>query len=70
MSGLSKLTEPVCPLSVLSNWEKQVRDHVSPGQLTMYTYHGASRNVTAKTLQDYDVSLQGFIFRQISGQTS
>lgn len=46
----------VCPLSVLSNWEKQLRDHVAPGQLTMYTYHGASKGVSANTLKEYDVS--------------
>ncbi|WRT66541.1 uncharacterized protein IL334_003500 [Kwoniella shivajii] len=45
----------VCPLSVLSNWEKQIGDHVAHGQLTHYTYHGASKGVTAKTLEQYDV---------------
>ncbi|WWC89156.1 uncharacterized protein L201_004074 [Kwoniella dendrophila CBS 6074] len=45
----------VCPLSVLSNWEKQIGDHISQGQMTHYTYHGASKSVTAKTLEKYDV---------------
>ncbi|WWC94582.1 hypothetical protein V866_001429 [Kwoniella sp. B9012] len=45
----------VCPLSVLSNWEKQIGDHVAHGQMTHYTYHGASKGVTAKTLDQYDV---------------
>ncbi|WVW84111.1 hypothetical protein I302_106140 [Kwoniella bestiolae CBS 10118] len=45
----------VCPLSVLSNWEKQIGDHVAHGQMTHYTYHGASKGVTAKTLEQYDV---------------
>ncbi|WWC62158.1 uncharacterized protein I303_104750 [Kwoniella dejecticola CBS 10117] len=51
----SKATLIVCPLSVLSNWEKQIGDHVAHGQLTFYTYHGASKDVTAKTLEQYDV---------------
>ena len=46
----------VCPLSVIGNWEKQIKDHVVSGQLTSYTYHGASKAVTAATLQQYDVS--------------
>lgn len=47
---------PVCPLSVLSNWEKQIKDHVILGKLSSYTYHGDSKGVTAATLQSYDVS--------------
>ncbi|WVR06882.1 hypothetical protein IAU60_003918 [Kwoniella sp. DSM 27419] len=47
----------ICPLSVLSNWEKQIRDHIVPGQLSFYTYHGASKGVTATTLNQYDVVL-------------
>ena len=46
---------------MLSNWEKQLRDHVAPGQLTMYTYHGASKGVTATTLKEYDVSFPGLV---------
>ncbi|ORY32870.1 SNF2 family N-terminal domain-domain-containing protein [Naematelia encephala] len=53
--GNSKATLIVCPLSVLSNWEKQIRDHVTPGQLTYYVYHGASRGVTPASLSSYDV---------------
>jgi SWI/SNF-related matrix-associated actin-dependent regulator of chromatin subfamily A3 len=50
-----KLT-PVCPLSVLSNWEKQIRDHVVAGKLSSCTYHGAGKAVTPTTLSQYDVS--------------
>ncbi|OCF32964.1 DNA repair protein Rad5 [Kwoniella heveanensis BCC8398] len=53
----SNATLIVCPLSVLSNWEKQIEDHVAPGQLTCYTYHGASKGVTVKTLESFDVVL-------------
>lgn len=47
----------VCPLSVLSNWEKQINDHVAQGNLTVYTYHGEAKGVTATTLSQYDVSI-------------
>lgn len=46
---------PVCPLSVLSNWEKQINDHVAFGRLSSYTYHGAGKGVTSATLANYDV---------------
>ena len=50
-----RLTLPlVCPLSVLSNWEKQIEDHVRADQLSSYTYHGSAKGVTANTLEQYD----------------
>ena len=45
----------VCPLSVLSNWQKQIQDHVVNGGLTCYTYHGENKGVTPTTLASYDV---------------
>ncbi|WWC70170.1 uncharacterized protein I206_104118 [Kwoniella pini CBS 10737] len=53
--NFGKTTLIVCPLSVLSNWEKQIGDHVTHNQMTFYTYHGSSKGVTAKTLEQYDV---------------
>ncbi|CAD6586976.1 MAG: hypothetical protein TREMPRED_004617 [Tremellales sp. Tagirdzhanova-0007] len=53
----SNTTLIVCPLSVISNWEKQIKDHVVAGQLTSYTYHGTGKDITAKLLQQYDVVL-------------
>ncbi|WVQ99528.1 hypothetical protein IAU59_006664 [Kwoniella sp. CBS 9459] len=57
----SNATLIVCPLSVLSNWEKQIQDHVAPGQLTCYTYHGAMKGVTVKTLEQFDVVLTTYL---------
>lgn len=45
----------VVPLSVLSNWEKQVQDHCVPGTLSFAVYYGATRGMSAKELQKYDV---------------
>ncbi|KAK8864537.1 hypothetical protein IAR55_001787 [Kwoniella newhampshirensis] len=50
-SGFSATTLIVCPLSVLSNWEKQLADHVAPSQLSFHTYHGASRGIILTTYQ-------------------
>ncbi|EPQ57350.1 hypothetical protein GLOTRDRAFT_74086 [Gloeophyllum trabeum ATCC 11539] len=46
---------PVVPLSILSNWEKQIQDHVVDGALTYYVYYGTGRSVTPEQLQQYDV---------------
>jgi SWI/SNF-related matrix-associated actin-dependent regulator of chromatin subfamily A3 len=45
----------VVPLSVLSNWEKQIQDHCVPDTLSYAVYYGATRNMSAKQLQNYDV---------------
>ena len=37
----------VAPLSVLSNWEKQLVDHCIPGTLTSCVYYGANRGLSA-----------------------
>jgi SWI/SNF-related matrix-associated actin-dependent regulator of chromatin subfamily A3 len=45
----------VVPLSVLSNWEKQIQDHCMPDTLSYAVYYGATRGMSAKELQKYDV---------------
>ena len=45
----------VVPLSVLSNWEKQIQDHCAPGALTYCVYYGSTRSMSAQDLQKYDV---------------
>ncbi|KAJ6594021.1 SNF2 family N-terminal domain-containing protein [Mycena capillaripes] len=51
----SNSTLIVAPLSVLSNWEKQIDDHCVPGALTYYVYYGTKREINPKDLQKYDV---------------
>ncbi|GBE78013.1 hypothetical protein SCP_0108950 [Sparassis crispa] len=51
----SKATLIVVPLSVMSNWEKQIEDHIQPGVLTSCVYYGTSRSMTAAQLKIYDV---------------
>ncbi|KZT19055.1 hypothetical protein NEOLEDRAFT_1142558 [Neolentinus lepideus HHB14362 ss-1] len=51
----SKSTLIVVPLSVLSNWEKQIQDHVVEGALRYYVYYGASRSITPDQLKQFDV---------------
>ncbi|KAJ7178411.1 SNF2 family N-terminal domain-containing protein [Mycena crocata] len=54
-SDFSNSTLIVAPLSVLSNWSKQISDHCIPGSLTYYVYYGNSRDISPKYLQKYDV---------------
>lgn len=51
------LTNPyqVAPLSVLSNWEKQLADHCTRGTVKSCTYYGSSKGLSAAQLQEYDV---------------
>ncbi|KAJ6499180.1 SNF2 family N-terminal domain-containing protein [Mycena sanguinolenta] len=51
----SNSTLIVAPLSVLSNWEKQINDHCVPGALTAYVWYGAKRDIDQEELQQYDV---------------
>ncbi|KAJ7251551.1 SNF2 family N-terminal domain-containing protein [Mycena haematopus] len=51
----SNSTLIVAPLSVLSNWEKQIDDHCLPDALTYYVYYGAKREISPKELQKFDV---------------
>ena len=43
------------PLSVLSNWEKQIKDHCNEGVLSYCIYYGAGRSMTADKMQKFDV---------------
>ncbi|KAJ3514328.1 hypothetical protein NLJ89_g2437 [Agrocybe chaxingu] len=53
--GFSKATLIVVPLSVMSNWEKQIADHCAPGSVSTCVYYGANRNTSAADLQKYDI---------------
>ncbi|KAJ8696722.1 hypothetical protein PTI98_006569 [Pleurotus ostreatus] len=55
LTNFSKSTLIVVPLSIMSNWEKQIKDHVVPGILTTVVYYGAGRSLSAKDLSGYDV---------------
>lgn len=45
----------VAPLSILSNWEKQINDHCTYSALTYCVYYGPGRSMSAEELQKYDV---------------
>jgi len=45
----------VAPLSVLSNWEKQIDDHCEKHALSYFVYYGSKRDIDPKELQKFDV---------------
>lgn len=50
------MLDSVVPLSVLSNWESQIKEHCQPGAMTYCVYYGANtRSLTAQGLKKYDV---------------
>ena len=57
---------PVAPLSIISNWEKQLEDHCAPGALKSCTYYGATRGMSAEELKKYDVVIT--TYQVISGE--
>ncbi|PBP21077.1 SNF2 family domain-containing protein [Diplocarpon rosae] len=50
-----KTTLLVSPLSTIANWEEQMKQHVKPGSLKYYIYHGANRIKDVKKLAEFDI---------------
>lgn len=66
--GFSRSTLIVAPLSVLSNWEKQIEDHVQPNSLSYCVYYGTGRNLDAEALREYDVVIT--TYQTVTGEFS
>ncbi|KAF2430214.1 hypothetical protein EJ08DRAFT_660949 [Tothia fuscella] len=56
----TKGTLLICPLSVVSNWENQIEQHVQPGTLSVHVYHGSNRIQDAKELAKYDFVITSY----------
>lgn len=51
----------VAPVSVMSNWEQQIRRHVLPDhQPSVLIYHGQKRPTEGRSLADYDVVITSY----------
>ncbi|KAL9711973.1 hypothetical protein Ac2012v2_005047 [Leucoagaricus gongylophorus] len=64
--GVSKSTLIVSPLSIMSNWEKQIEDHCVSGVLSTCIYYGSNRNFSAQDLQNYDIVIT--TYQTITGE--
>ncbi|KAF3188168.1 hypothetical protein TWF225_003932 [Orbilia oligospora] len=51
----AKSTLLICPLSVLVNWEDQIKAHVVPDAISYYVYHGNNRLSDLNELAKYDM---------------
>lgn len=47
----------VCPKSVLSNWDEQIKIHTRRGRLRVFTYHGPNRTQDLDELASHDIVL-------------
>ncbi|KAI0132362.1 SNF2 family domain-containing protein [Xylariales sp. AK1849] len=45
----------VCPLSTVTNWEEQIKQHVKPGTFRYYIYHGPNRIKDPKKLAQFNL---------------
>ncbi|KAF4774190.1 SNF2 family domain-containing protein [Colletotrichum scovillei] len=51
----AKATLLVCPLSTVTNWEEQIKQHIAPGELSYYIYHGSNRIKDVEKLAEFDL---------------
>ncbi|KAL2018517.1 hypothetical protein VTK56DRAFT_802 [Thermocarpiscus australiensis] len=61
MTGGPGSTLIVAPVGVMSNWEQQIRRHVSEDRMpSVVVYHGSSRQVAANSLKDFGVVITSY----------
>lgn len=66
----TKTTLLVCPLSTITNWEEQIKQHIKPGAIKYYVYHGANRIKDLRKLSEFDLILTtyGSVSSELSGR--
>lgn len=45
----------VCPLSTVTNWEEQIKQHLVPDSLNYHVYHGQNRIKDVERLSEFDL---------------
>ncbi|KAH8889697.1 hypothetical protein GQ53DRAFT_651723 [Thozetella sp. PMI_491] len=45
----------ICPLSTITNWEEQMRQHIQPGAINYHVYHGPNRVKDPHVLAQFDL---------------
>ena len=55
-----KTTLIVCPVSVMSNWTMQIKEHVRDDTLRVEVYHGPNRHELLHELNDIDVLIASY----------
>ena len=55
-----KATLLVAPMSTITNWEEQIRNHIVPGTLSIYVYHGPKRTDDYNELAQHDLVITSY----------
>lgn len=68
----SKSTLLVCPLSTITNWEEQIKQHVRSSGLTYHIYHGPHRIKDLTQLVTYDlvITTYGSVSSELSARSA
>ena len=51
----AKATLLLCPLSTVTNWEEQIKQHIRPDSMTYHVYHGPNRIKDVAELSKFDL---------------
>lgn len=68
----TRTTLLVAPLSAVSNWVSQIKEHLDEKSLSYYVFHGASRTNNVDELAKYDlvITTYSIILSELSGRSS
>ncbi|EXA48392.1 hypothetical protein FOQG_05843 [Fusarium oxysporum f. sp. raphani 54005] len=66
----AKTTLLVCPLSTVTNWEEQIKQHIRPGALDYHIYHGPNRIKDPARLANFDlvITTYGSVSNELSSR--
>lgn len=66
-----KATLLVCPLSTVSNWEEQIKQHILPNTFTHHVYHGSNRIKDPAKLAAFDlvITTYGSVSNELSSRS-
>ncbi|KAF5002542.1 hypothetical protein FDECE_10606 [Fusarium decemcellulare] len=66
----AKSTLLVCPLSTVTNWEEQIKQHIQPGSLNYHIYHGPNRIKDPERLAAFDlvITTYGSVSNELSSR--
>ena len=56
----SRATLLICPLTVVANWEIQIKEHIRPNAFNFHVFHGANRLQDFQELSDHDMVITSY----------
>jgi SNF2 family DNA or RNA helicase len=67
----SKTTLLICPLSTITNWEEQIKQHVKHGAIKYHIYHGQARIRDVQELSNFDlvITTYGSVSTELTNRT-